>query len=172
MDEPINIENKKQNRQKPPLSRRRIACEILAGTATGLAVAYPVAYVIGASVDKGCFGGIVALSNISLVFPPVYGLGSTVGVYLLGTRGKQTGSFLITLIGGFLGGLIMYLTIPLALSLSTSLRHSTSYFIIGIARIVRWVLGVLILFIPPIIATIGFNRTRRYKKPLCVLKGI
>ena len=108
---------------------------------------------------------IAFMSIFSKVTPVVYGIAGAVGVYLLGTRGKQTGSFLPTLIGGFLGGLTMYFTIPLALSISTSLRHSTSYFIIGIERIVLWVLGVLILFIPPIIAFIGFNLRRRYKEP-------
>ena len=155
MSESVNIENKKQNRKKPPLSRRRIACEILAGTATGLAVAYPVAYVIGASVDKGCFGGIVALSKIFFVFPPVYGLGSTVGVYLLGTRGKQTGSFILTVAGGFLGGLLTLLMISIGINLSDEL--------ILIVFLLFW--SLLVLLIPPILATIGFNRTRRYKEP-------
>jgi pyruvate formate lyase activating enzyme len=36
----------------------------------------------------------------------LYGLGSAVGVYLVGSRGKQTGSFLLTLAGGLIGGLV------------------------------------------------------------------
>ena len=42
MNKSINIENEKQTRQKPPLSVGRIVGEILAGTATGFAVALPV----------------------------------------------------------------------------------------------------------------------------------
>ncbi len=160
MDESINVENKKQNHLKPPRSLGRIAGEILAGIATGFAVAVPAAYVTGASVDKGCFGGIVALAKMILVLPPVYGLGSVVGVYLLGTRGKQKGSFLLTLVGGFLGGFVMPAVLLLALFLSKALIKGA-----GVGNIVLWAIGVLILLIPPIVATRGFNLTRRYKEP-------
>ena len=53
MSESVNIENKKQNHQKPPLSVGRIACEILAGMALGL-VALLVVYIAGiVLVGKG-----------------------------------------------------------------------------------------------------------------------
>ena len=124
MSESINKKNKKQNRQKPPLSLGRIACEILAGTATGLVVALPLAC-ITASLLSGFLhvnevSGFAALGVLAkfatifaYVFPPLYGLGSTVGVYLVGTRGKQTGSFILTLAGGFLGGLLTFLMISM-----------------------------------------------------------
>jgi hypothetical protein len=158
MSESINVENKKQNHLKPPRSAIRIAGEILAGAVAGFAVAVPAAYVIGADVDKGCFAGFEALAKMILVLPPVYGLGSAVGVYLLGNIGKQTGSFLLTLGCGLLGGLVM-LAMLLVLSVLSGVL------IVGVERILLWTLGVLILLIPPIMATIGFNLRRRYKQP-------
>ena len=171
MSESINTENKKQNRQKPPLSVGRIAGEILAGTATGLVVALPLAYVTGfllvyedLLVDE--VSGFAALGVLAkfaaifaYVFPPLYGLGSAVGVYLPGSRGKQTGSFLLTLAGGFLGGLVMVILV------FTSGDSSVG----TVEKIVIW--GLLSL-IGPIFATIGFNLRRRYKEPQSALHDI
>ncbi len=62
--------------------------------------------------------------------------------------GGQTGSFLLTLAGGFLGGLVA-----------------------GICSFFFWLTGVETfllapaLLIAPVSATLGFNRTRRYKEP-------
>ncbi len=155
MDESINVEKGKQARQKPPRSVGRIAGEILAGTATGLAVALSVAYVIGARYgQEGCFGGLVALGYLFFAVPPAYGLGGAVGVSLVGNVGKQTGSFLLTLGCGFSGGLIMLVVLVLANRLSDVL-----------IVILFWLLLPLVLLIPPIMATLGFNLTRRYKKP-------
>ncbi|MBW7989157.1 MAG: hypothetical protein FVQ84_03950 [Planctomycetes bacterium] len=142
----INVENKKQNLQKPPLSLARIACEILAGAVAGFAVAFPLTYVTGivlVGIDEKT--GPVFIGLFFIVFPPLYVLGSTFGVYLVGRIGNETGSFLETLSGGFLGG-------PVAVLLC----------FLGIEKIVLW---ALILLIPPIFATIGFNSTRRYKEP-------
>ncbi len=152
MSESINVENKKQNHQKPPRSVGRIAGEILAGAAAGFAVAVPAAYVIGAGVDKGSFAGFGALAKMILVLPPVYGLASAVGVYLLGNRGKQTGSFLLTLGSGFVGGLVM---IVVSFILPVGWR--------GEATVSAILLLSFVLLIPPIFATIGFNLRRRYK---------
>jgi len=163
MSESINVENKKQNHQKPPLNLGRIAGEILAGAVAGLAVAYPVAYVIGIvllGTDLSAVPAVPAVLGFQvifdLVFPPLYGLGSAVGVYLLGSRGKQTGSFLLTLAGGLVGGIVMLVMLPLALFLSSD-------YIVGVEKIVGWALVVLIPLIPPIIAAFGFNLRRRYK---------
>ncbi|MBW7989601.1 MAG: hypothetical protein FVQ84_06245 [Planctomycetes bacterium] len=147
MSESVNIENKKQNRQKPPLSVGRIVGEILAGAALCV-VALLVAYVTGfvlVGKGKGEYAGVGFMAMFLLVFPPLYVLGSTFGVYLVGRIGNETGSFLETLSGGFLGG-------PVAVLLC----------FLGIEKIVLW---ALILLIPPIFATIGFNSTRRYKEP-------
>ncbi len=116
MSESINVENKKQNRQKPPLIIAKIAGEILAGLVLGL-VALLVVYVTGIvlvgkdlSTASPATAAVLGFQVIfDLVFPPLYGLGSAVGVYLLGTRGKQTGSFLLTLAGGFVGALVVLL---------------------------------------------------------------
>jgi len=164
MNEPITAENKKQNRQKPPLSVGRIAGEILAGTTTGFVVALPVAYVTGIVVyiafheEKSCFGPVLTLVSILYVSLMLYGPASGVGVYLVGSRGTQTGSFLATLGFAFIGGLVMFVMLIPVLFLSAAL-------IVGAENIVRWTLWVLISLIPPIFATLGFNLTRRYKQP-------
>jgi hypothetical protein len=157
MDESINVE-KKQNHLKPPLSRPRIACEILAGTATGLAVVPPVYAICCLFVDKDEYAVFEFLGMFVIVCPLLYGLASAVGVYLLGNIGKQTGSFLLTIGYGFLGGLVMLVMLPVLYMLALVL-------IVGVERIILWAFGVLILLIPPIITTIGFNSTSRYKEP-------
>ena len=172
MSESVNVENKKQNHQKPPLNLGRIAGEILAGAVAGLAVAYPVAYVIGIVLLGTDLSAVPAVPSVlgfqvifDLVFPPLYGLGSAVGVYLLGSRGKQTGSFLLTLAGGLVGGIVMLVMLPLALFLSSDyiVGVESSDYIVGVEKIVGWALVVLIPLSPPIFATIGFNLRRRYK---------
>jgi hypothetical protein len=149
MCESINIENKKQNRQKPPLSVGRIACEILAGTALGL-VALLLVYVAGiVLVEKGEYAVFGFLAIFFIFFPPLYVLGSAIGVYLVGNKGKQTGSFVATLGFGFLGGLFM--TVVLFL------------FLIVLTQAERVLLAPVLLF-SPILATYGFNLRRRYKE--------
>ena len=158
MSESINVENKKQIHQKPPLSRARIAGEILAGTATGVAFAVPVLYVTVYVIVRAIWGeeknlglgGFVVLGFILLVFPMVYGPSSAIGVYLVGRRGTQTDSFLATLGWGCLGGLVMLVMLPLVFLLSGVL-------IVGVEKIVAWSLWALALLIPPIAAAYGFN---------------
>lgn len=168
MDESVNVENKKKQ-LKPPRNLIRIAGEILAGMASGLAIALPVAYVIGASVPEGCFAGLAALLYMFLVIPPVYGLGSAVGVYLVGSRAEQTGSFPATSGWGFLAGLFTLLILYILLRLQTILTAapSSSIMVVGLVvelqRIFRWTRWAIVLLIPPIAATYGFNLTRRYK---------
>jgi hypothetical protein len=159
MDVSITAKNRKQNRQKPPRSMRRFACEFLAGVATGFTAAMPVTYVIGARYgQEGCFGGgWTALGYFFLIVPPVYGLCSGIGAYLAGNVGKQTGSLLLALGSGFVGGLAMYVILPLSFWL-LSLKGATQ-------DIILWSLWVFALFIPPTLATLGFNLTRRYKEP-------
>jgi hypothetical protein len=150
MSESVNIENKKQNRQKPPLSLTRIIGEILAGTALGL-VALLFVYIAGiVLVDKGEYAVFGFLSIFFIFFPPLYVLGSAVGVYLLGTRGNQTGSFQATLGFSFLGGLFMAVVLYL--------------FLIVLTQAERILLAPVLLF-SPVLATYGFNLRRRYKEP-------
>ena len=154
MCEPVNVENKRQNRRKPPRSLGRLAGEILAGTATGFACAVPVTYVIGASVPEGCFAGFVALGYMFFVVPPVYVLATAGGVYFVGRIGNETGSFMATLGGVFLGVpviALLYLYIDMAGDM-----------MLGIVKIVLW---ALVFLAAPIMATLCFNLTRRYKEP-------
>jgi hypothetical protein len=166
MSESINIENKTQNRQKPPLSVGRIACEILAGTATAAtaaALAYLSLCAVGygakiAGLGEGCMGGIalwVIWGIMRLVVPAVYALASAVGVYLLGSRGNQTGSFLASLGGGLLGLFVMAL-------LYFYIVVAEKYMMLGIENIVLW---PLVFLAAPSMATLGFNLKRRYKEP-------
>ena len=160
MCESLNVENKKQNHLKPPLSVGRIACEILAGTALGL-VALLVVYVTGIvlvhGVEDNSWLGIEdnswLVGYMGLFFPPLYVLATAVSVYLLGTRGKQTGSLLLTLGGSYLG---WYVALLLFVYVSAA-----GYMMLGIEKIVLW---PLVFLTAPIIATIGFNLTRRYKE--------
>ena len=77
----------------------------------------------------------------------LYGPASAIGVYLVGSRGKQTGSFLLTLVAGFLGGCVMLPTL----------------FVTG--SVLGGACLALVFLTAPVIATIGFNGTRRYKEP-------
>jgi len=153
MSESINVENKKQNHQKPPLSVIRIAGEILAGAAAGLAVALPVLFAIStADSFQAGFGRSFVLWICFLFFPILYVLACALGVYLLGSRGNQTGSFLLTLGSGFVGGLVMFV---LSFMLPVGWR--------GEATVSAILLLSFVLLIPLIFATFGFNLRRRYK---------
>ena len=163
MDELIHVENKEPAPQKPPLSVVRIAGEVLAGTAVGVAAGWPAVLGFGICVaplvrDRDCFGGgglVAAAAAFLFVFPAAYGLGSAVGVYLVGNIGQQTGSFLPTLGFGFLGGCVaLFIMFRFVLWIGIDLT--------GVEKIV---LGAFVLFTAPVLATLGFNRTRRDKGP-------
>ena len=150
MCESVIIENKKQSRQKPPLSVGRIVGEIFAGLALGIASLL----LIG-------IGSLLIIPNEALAFlflilffaccPLLYGIGCALGVYLIGSIGKQTGSFSVSLIGGFVVGFIVILP---SLSLFSSRKIT-----------VDLIPSLLLFLLPPIAATICFNLTRRYKEP-------
>jgi hypothetical protein len=159
MSDTINVENKKQNRKKPPLSAGRIVCEILAGTAfciVALLVVCGICIVLFGKPQTEGHGSELAIVGVMTmfitIFPALYVLGGAVGVYLVGSRGKQTGSFLLTLPGGFLG---LFVMIILAFAGGDSSVGSRE-------KIVIW--GLLSL-IGPTFAAIGFNLTRKYKEP-------
>ena len=159
MDESIAVENEKQAQQKPPRNLVRIACEILTGAATAAAFAYLSLYVVGYGAKSAGWGGgqmdgLAIVGIIGLVVPPVYVLGCAVGVYFVGSRGNQTGSLLATLGGGLLGLFVMVLLYFYI--------GAAEDMMIGIEKIVLW---PLVFLAAPIMATLGFNLTRRYKKP-------
>ena len=159
MDESINVENEKQNRQKPPLSSDRIVGEILAGAAlctVALLVVWRICILrFGRDDYTGSIGQLAALGILAMfitVFLPLYVLGSAVGVYLVGNIGKQTGSLLATLGGSLLGMFVMALLVFAGQGKSAG----------TVEMIFIW--GLLSL-IGPTMAALGFNLTRRYKKP-------
>ena len=126
----------------------------MAGTVLGLVVllaVYVTGIILVGEVEQLATRGFLAV--FILVLSPLYGLGSAVGVYLVGNRGKQTGSFLATLGRGFLGVFVMVLLGYCA--------SAAGDMMLGIAKIVLW---PLVFLASPIMATLGFNLTRRYKK--------
>ncbi|UCG59750.1 MAG: hypothetical protein JSU70_09570 [Phycisphaerales bacterium] len=160
MDESITSENRQQKRQKPPRSLARIACEILTGAATAAALAYISLGVVGygakiAGLGEGCMDGLAVLGMMAMVVPPVYVLGCAIGVYFVGRIGSQTGSFWVTLGGVFLG-------VPIAALLLFYMWAAEEYTTLGIEKIIIW---PLVFLAPPSGATLGFNLTRRYKRP-------
>ena len=164
MDKSNNTANKKQSRPKPPLSDVGIIAEIIVGTALGfvtLLVAYGIGIVhMGGGDYTGSVGQLHALGYLVtffMYFPTLAGLVRAVGVYLVGSIGKQTGSFILTfLVGGFLDVLLMYVMFFLVFVLGRDLIEEG-----GTVYISR--LFVIVLLVPPIFATLAFNTTRRYK---------
>ena len=178
----INVENNRQAHKKPPLSRRRIACEILAGLAVAVPVLFVSAYVfailaipleiellliVPPSKVGHDWGPVVMLFLFAFfAFPLLYGPASAIGVYLVGSRGKQTGSFSFTLFAGFLGTLVTPITL-----FGTRALSSVVLSVLGVTlnvrseRVVGWACWALVFLTAPIIATIAFNQTRRYQEP-------
>jgi hypothetical protein len=135
----------------------RIAAEILTGAVTAAALTYLSLCVVGyraymAGLGEGCMDGLVVLAIMFWVVPPVYILGCAIGVYFVGRIGSQTGSFLATLGGSLIALFVMgllYFYIKVAEDM-----------MLGIEKVVLW---PLVFLAAPIMATIGFNLTRRYK---------
>jgi hypothetical protein len=159
MDESIHVDNEKQTHNRPPLNRLRIAGEILAGATlcvVALLAVCGTGIVLFGNFKTGSVGQLKALGFLALFvscFPPLYVLGSAVGVYLVGSIGKQKGSLLATLGGGLFGGIVIVILVFTGGDGDKSVGTAE--------KIVIW--GFLSL-IGPVMATIGFNLTRRYKK--------
>ena len=100
-------------------------------------------------------GGFGVLAIAVCIVPPVYVLGCAIGVYFVGSRGNQTGSLLATLGGSLLG-------LPVMAFLYLYIGAAEKYMTSGIEKIVLW---PLVFLAAPIMATLGLNLTRRYKKP-------
>jgi len=151
-----NVEPKEQRSEKPPLSGDRIAGEILAGGAGGIAVGFAGMF-IGSKL-AGCRYGLFGRDECSPLGAITggligYPLGSAIGVYCVGNIGNETGSCLATL-----GGSILALGV-LGLGARVILAYTPSD---GLSQD----LAIYCLFASPLIgATIGFNLTRRYKSP-------
>jgi hypothetical protein len=128
-----DAETKEQKRERPPLSPARIPAEIVGGLSGGILGAAALA------MPLGPYGGLTGLV-----------LGSATSVYLVGNIGSQTGSFRATLLGtlaGGVGGIAVGLTVH---AVRGDVDHDD-------------LRELPILVGPAIGATIGFNRTRRYK---------
>lgn len=134
-----------QEGAKPPLSEGRIAGEffvgVVGGTVVGIipAILFYTCYPINRAND----GEEWRLFGIALVYLPIgYAIGSAIGVYLVGNRGNQTGSFTYTLVGASLAGIGC---------LAAAFLSNSFGFI------------PVILIAAPAVATIVFNWMRRYK---------
>jgi hypothetical protein len=159
MTKSIAAEDKKNSHKKPPRNIGRIACEIMAGGATAVALAYSSLYVVGygskfAGLGEGCMDGLLVVAILFYVVPPFYVLGCAFGVYLVGRIGNQTGSFWATLGSSLLGVFVMAIL----------------YFYVKAAEDMMWaiekiILWPLVFLVAPGMTTLGFNLTRRYKKP-------
>jgi hypothetical protein len=135
------IQNKKQNREKPPLRVGRIGGEILAGAALGLALGYGGAY-LGYLIEGGEDEGLEGAWGLIIGGSLGASIGCALGVYVVGSIGNETGSIGATFLGSVLG--------------------------VGLGWVALLVGGESILAymsvaIPPICACVGFNMTRRYK---------
>jgi hypothetical protein len=128
---------------KPPLNHGKIVGEFMTGTMLGIGMGIGAAY-IGASISyngdwfsewPGAFIG----------FTLAYPLGCALGVYAVGNLGSDTGSFSSAL-GAAYGGILLGAAGAWALS---KVSHTAA--------------GLAFLTAPPLLATIVFNKTRRYK---------
>ena len=132
------IEGKKQNWEKPPLHVGRILGEILAGGALGFALGFGSASLgfvtAGGELEDAGWawaGGSLGAS-----------IGSTLGVYFIGSIGNETGSIGATFLGSILGVGLGWVAL-----------------LVGEESILTY----MSFAIPPILACVGFNMTRRYK---------
>jgi hypothetical protein len=128
---------------KPSLNQGKIVGEFMAGTVLGMGMGLAAASV-GASIsyDGSWFsewpGAIVG-------FTLAYPLGCAVGIYLVGNLGSDTGSF-VSALGAAYGGLF--------------LGAAGAW---GLSHVSQTAAGVAFLAAPPLLATLVFNNTRRYK---------
>jgi len=134
----------RQGIEKPPLNLGRVIAEILVGGILGGLIGIPLS-----------IPGTVTLFLFNFLSGFV---GGSVGVYLVGTRGNETGSFLATWAGGALGifGATTFSVVELA---PRMLPHS------ALQESGERMTMIIAVFIPVLGATIGFNMTRRYKLP-------
>ena len=139
---------------KPPLNTVKVAGELLAGCVLGAAAGMGGAY-LGASIsilDTGrSIGDIIAGAGLGMM--AAYPLGCALGVYLVGNLGNETGSFGSALLGAY-GGMVVWGGSAIALN-KLSPTSST-------------VASLAFLVIPPLFATLAFNKSRRYKNPQAV----
>lgn len=159
-----NVESKRQQYEKPPLSVGRFAGEILAGGALGTVLSIlggKTGFEIGDALSEDPSprrGFIIPILTDAEIAGLLVGLsvgwmlGNTTGVYAVGASGNVTGSFLATLGGSILGGLAGVVIIG-------GTGDTLSDYLPGDAIV------TLLFAAPAIGAVIGFNVTRRYESP-------
>ena len=89
---------------KPPLSPGRILGEVGAGILGSIAGAFGGALIFGA-IYYGSGGGVDE-NAFNAIMITGFSLGSSSGVYLVGNKGNQTGSFWATVSSSAIGGII------------------------------------------------------------------
>ncbi len=118
--------------QKPPLSFLRITTEIATGGLLGYGI-------VKLGLDN--LEGDIGMGYVILVGG--YIVGNTLGVYIIGNIGDETGSFLATLVGSLSGMLLGFV--------GSSITNDSS------------VSSIFFLACPALGATYMFNNSRRYK---------
>ena len=136
---------------KPPLNTVKVAGELLAGCVLGAAAGMGGAYLGASILDTGGWFGSLAGAGLGMM--AAYPLGCALGVYLVGNLGNETGSFGSALLGAY-GGMVVWGGSAIALN-KLSPTSST-------------VASLAFLVIPPLFATLAFNKSRRYKNPQAV----
>ena len=128
-------------REIPPLNLLRISGELVAGVGAGYVAGIglgvtgvTLAFAAGAPAEFSTMGyGFLG-------FIIGYPIGNTIGVYLIGNLGDETGEFWNTLLGSIIGGIGGF------------------YFIATTTEYLPYIV------LSPIGATIGFNLSRRYEQ--------
>jgi hypothetical protein len=143
-----------------PLKAGKVAGEILAGGLAGGGLGVAGGF-IGAGIKVGLFPDNVTpigdLLGLYIGFPIGYTIGCSLGVYWVGSRGDETGSYLATLGGSILGSTVSFANI-IALWHGSNLWGNLWWHGVNLSEQV----GVITFFSGPLIgALIGFNATRK-----------
>ena len=132
-----DVEEKGEEIENSPISPGLLGGGCLGGAAVGL-----VGLIVGVGIgaEEGCYELGCGMPEGLIVGAIGCMLGTAIGVYIVGSWGNETGSFLATLGGSIIGG-VVWIAIGREVSAVMTIPAST----IG--------------------AIIGFNLTRRYKSP-------
>jgi hypothetical protein len=130
---------------KPPLNQGKAVGEFMAGCILGTAAGWGAAYIGSRISYDGSWFSELPGAFIGFIF--TYPLGSALGVYTVGNIGSDTGSFGSAL-GAAYGGILVGAFSAWALS-----------------HVSQAVAGLAFLVTPPLLATLAFNKSRRYKNP-------
>jgi hypothetical protein len=147
-----DLQNNGKKKEKPPLKGGKIACEIGAGAGCGI-LAGALGFLIGAAVTpagEGQFGELNKVGGGGIGFIIGYPLGNSIGIYLVGNRDSETGSFGTTLLGSMLG-------MVAATALSPVMFQDD---------FPRWIALPVFFSLPITGGIIGFSMTRSYRSPL------